>query len=106
MEPEAGSVRRGGGVLACQEVGVDQAGREVNGPSEVGGSRRGGEDQGSLKPCARRGFQGRASSVVCICELLGREEWSKWVTHKAVTGADVVVREKGCRAVFEEDLFV
>jgi hypothetical protein len=41
-----------------------------------------------------------------MCELWGCEEWSKWVTHKAVAGADVVVREEGCRAVFEEDLFV
>jgi hypothetical protein len=28
------------------------------------------------------------------------------VTHLAVFGTDVVVREKGCRAVLEEDMFV
>ena len=44
--------------------------------------------------------------MICIFELLGGEEGCEWMTHKAVAGADVVVREEGCRAVFEEDLFV
>jgi hypothetical protein len=41
-----------------------------------------------------------------MCELWGSEERSEWVTHKAVAGADVVFREEGCGAVFEEYLFV
>ena len=59
-----------------------------------------------MKPCALRGFQGCASSVVRMCELWGCEERSKWVTHEAVAGADVGFREEGCGAVFEEYLFV
>jgi hypothetical protein len=35
MEPEAGDVWGGGRVLACEEVGVDHAGREVVGRPEV-----------------------------------------------------------------------
>jgi hypothetical protein len=38
--------------------------------------------------------------------LGSREEGCKWVTHQAVSGTDVVVREEGCWAVFEEDLLV
>jgi hypothetical protein len=44
--------------------------------------------------------------VICSCELWGREEGCEWVTHKAVSGADVVAREEGCMAVLKEDLFV
>jgi hypothetical protein len=31
--PETGKLNGGGGVLACEEVGVDRAGGKVNGPS-------------------------------------------------------------------------
>jgi hypothetical protein len=33
VEPEIGEFRGGGGVLACEEVGVDRAGGKVSGPS-------------------------------------------------------------------------
>jgi hypothetical protein len=35
MEPKAGDVGRGGGVLACKEVGIDHTGRKVVGRPEV-----------------------------------------------------------------------
>jgi hypothetical protein len=35
VEPKAGKVKGGIGVLACEEVGVDCAGGKVNGPSKV-----------------------------------------------------------------------
>ena len=41
-----------------------------------------------------------------VLELWGSEEGCKGVTHEAVAGSDVVVREEGCRAVLKEDMFV
>ena len=41
-----------------------------------------------------------------VLELWGSEEGCQGVTHEAVAGSDVVVREEGCRAVLKKDLLV
>jgi hypothetical protein len=48
--------QRGGGVLACEEVGVDRTGGEVNGPSEVRRRWWSSEDHGCLETDARGGL--------------------------------------------------
>jgi hypothetical protein len=44
--------------------------------------------------------------MVCRCVLWSCEEGCEWVTHKAVSGTDVVVREEGCMTVLKENMFV
>jgi hypothetical protein len=99
-------VQGGGGVLASEEVGVDRAGGEVNGASEVRRRWWSSDYQGCLETYARGGFLRRAHAVIRGWELRNCEEGGKRVAHEAAPGAEVVICKEGRMLISEKDLFV